>query len=101
MCRNILHYPDGSFYPLAPITRSELAVIIFALLTDNDKSELTNFSVVNLAYKDSSTIPAWAKQAFSYLYKQGLLDMWNGNNLQPLRPVTRAEAAVIIDQINK
>ncbi|MGI5922227.1 MAG: S-layer homology domain-containing protein [Syntrophomonadaceae bacterium] len=54
-----------------------------------------------MPYADSSTIPAWANAAFLYLYNQGLLDMWNGPNLQPWRPVTRAEAAAIIDQINR
>lgn len=94
-------YPDGTFRPLASITRSELAVIIYTLLTKTDKAELTRNSAENLPYNDNGTIPSWAIPAFSYLYKEGLLDIWNGNNLQPLRPVTRAEAAAIIDKINK
>ncbi|MEN6327016.1 MAG: S8 family serine peptidase [Syntrophomonas sp.] len=89
-------YPDGSFRPLALITRSELAVIIYVLIK-TDKVVSTKYS---LPYTDTATIPLWAGTAFSCLYKENLLEMWGGDNLQPWRPVTRAEAAALIDQIN-
>ncbi|MEN6462775.1 MAG: S-layer homology domain-containing protein, partial [Syntrophomonas sp.] len=90
-------YPDGTFRPLTSITRSELAVIIYVLIK-SDKAVPTGYS---LPYADTGTIPLWAGTAFSYLYKEGLLEMWGGDNLQPWRPVTRAEAAAIIDQIDE
>lgn len=92
-------YPDGSFRPMGTVTRSELAVIIYALLTETGQIDLNQNNPANLPYKDSASIPDWAKPAFLYLNEKGLLNMWQGNNLQPFRFVTRAEAAAIIDQI--
>jgi hypothetical protein len=85
-------YPDGSFQPSRAITRSELAVIISHLSGTKLKQEV-------LPYKDIDSIPSWARDAFSQMQAMGILKVFSGENLEPNRPVTRAEVAAILDQI--
>ena len=85
-------YPDGSFQPDQDVTRSELAVIIYHLLGIEPKQQV-------LLYKDIASVPPWARDAFSLMYERGLLNIFTGEYLDPNRPITRAEAAAILDQI--
>jgi hypothetical protein len=86
-------YPDGSFRPTQAVTRSEIAVIITRLVSNSEPKQEA------LPYKDSDSIPAWARDAFSQMYERGLLKIFSGEYLEPNRPVTRAEVAAILDQI--
>jgi len=85
-------YPDGSFQASRAVTRSELAVIISNLSGTEPKREV-------LPYKDIDSVPLWAQDAFSQMYKMDLLNIFPGEYLDPNRPITRAEAAAILDQL--
>jgi len=85
-------YPDGSFQPDRDVTRSELAVIIYHLSGTEPKQKV-------LLYKDIASVPPWARDAFSQMYERGLLNIFTGEYLDPTRPIPRAEAAAILDQI--
>ncbi|PKM77559.1 MAG: serine protease [Firmicutes bacterium HGW-Firmicutes-15] len=87
-------YADGSFQPARAVTRSEMAVILSRLA-----GETKAVTSAELPYQDSEQIPSWARDAFVQLYERGLLTIFPGELLEPNRPVTRAEAAALLDKI--
>ncbi len=85
---------DGSFQPARAVTRSEIAAIISRLA-----GETKSVTSAELPYPDSEKIPSWARDAFAQMYERGLLSIFSGEYLEPNRPVTRAEAAALLDKI--
>jgi subtilisin family serine protease len=85
---------DGSFQPNRAVTRSEMAVILNRIAggTKSDKTK-------PLPYRDWSSVPSWAKEGYYQMYERGLLEIFSGEYLEPDRPVTRAEAAALLDKI--
>jgi hypothetical protein len=85
---------DGSFQPNRAVTRSEMAVILYRIAggINSDKN-------IVLPYWDWSTVPSWAKEAYYHMYERGLLSIFPDEYLEPNYPVTRAEAAALLDKI--
>jgi hypothetical protein len=70
-----------------------------AVILSKIAGETKGITVTELPYQDKEKIPSWAQDAFLQLYERGLLDIFTGESLEPNRPVTRAEAAALLDQI--
>ena len=86
-------YPDGSFQPDAPITRSEAVkmVCLAAGLTVKDSGiEEGNFV-------DVDKVPEWAVGYWNALYHAGVIDGYKEDaSLRPLRNISRAELIKIL-----
>ncbi len=82
-------YPDQTFRPAQKISRYEMASIIYKL----DEENMADYK---LRCKDQDIIPAWALNGVKYLEHHGLMKAIEDGNLQGERPVTRAEAALLI-----
>ncbi|MBB3108849.1 beta-glucanase (GH16 family) [Paenibacillus phyllosphaerae] len=83
---------DEHFAPEADITREEAAVMLDRAfrLSKGDKSE-----AVLQTYSDAGAIGGYAKKALTYLVGSGAMKGANGM-LLPKKPITRAEAAVLL-----
>ncbi len=87
----VIGYPDGEVKPMGKITREEVAMIFYRLLTDDSRNEL--LSDVNpftdLAGHD------WSNRAISTLYNAGIISGYPDGTFRPSAPITRAEFATI------
>lgn len=90
-------YADGTFRPEAGVSRQELFVMLARTL------ESMGYPVketgAHLPYSDQGSISAWAQSAVRQLTETNLLAGDPSNRLQPLRTVTRAEAAVLLERM--
>jgi L-asparaginase len=81
---------DGTFKPNAPITRSEMAVIIAkAMKYDVQAGSTTGF-------KDDNKIPKWAKGSVKATKDHAIISGRSGGVFVPNDPATRAEAVTIL-----
>lgn len=86
---------DGSFDPMAPISRQEMMAMAARALNLAGRP-LPEASVSDLdGYNDRFAVAAYAAEAAAALVKAGLL-RGDGSSLNPAGLTTRAEAAVLI-----
>lgn len=85
-------YTDGSFAPDAPITRAELAVILWRLAGSPAAGNALS------RYADADTVPAWATDAVAWCVERGILTGVDTQTLAITRTATRAELAVILSR---
>lgn len=88
----VFGYPDGTIHPGANITRAEVAVIFYRLLTDEARaayrSETNNFT--------DAVAGAWYSVAVSSLSRIGILAGYPDGSFHPGANITRAEFATIV-----
>ena len=89
-------YGAGLFAPDTPVTREQLALILFnyAKLQGYDTSASSSLSV----FADGASVASWAQQAMSWAVAEGLFSGRDGNMLAPAGTATRAEIAQIFMQ---
>ena len=87
-------FEDGSFQPNAPLTREQLASILYryAAYKGYDVSARTELS----HYTDAPS--AWAEEVVQWAVAEGLLRGVTGDELQPQKSATRAEVAAIFQR---
>lgn len=88
---------ETEFAPDAPITREQLAVILYRY------AQYKGLEAVDLAehlsgYSDADMVSSYAVQAMNWAVGQGLISGTGANLLQPQGSATRAQAAVILMQ---
>ena len=88
-------YGDGTFGPTNPITREQLAVILYRFAQYLGMEAVTQEE--NLAgYADADSVSAYAVQAMNWAVGQGLVNGVGGNSLEPQGTATRAQVATIL-----
>ncbi len=94
-----LGFADGSFHPGAPISRQQLAVMLYraAKLLGIDTTE---GGMVIREYSDYDAISDYAKPAMAWCVNAGLFAGENGR-IDPAGAVTRGEAAAILHRLCK
>lgn len=90
VCAGVVQGADGKFMPNSPITREQLAVMIYRALAP-DKAETEN-----LNFADAGEISEYAKEAVSYLVSRGMLSGFEDNTMRPKRETSRAETAKLL-----
>ena len=88
-------YPDGSFLPLAAITRAETAVVLAALLKDLGVDMETDGAP---PYLDASEIPPWAAGAVAETTAAGIFRAWGESSFAPGEQVAREELALLLNR---
>ncbi|MBR4204189.1 MAG: S-layer homology domain-containing protein, partial [Clostridia bacterium] len=93
----VLGYGDGRYGPLDPVTREQLATILFRYANwkgyDTSVGEDTNI----LSYDDAFDVADWAMPAMQWACGACLYDPAGTETaLRPQEPATRAEIAVAI-----
>ena len=87
-------YGDGSFGPSDPVTREQLAVILYRYAGFKG-DELTRSSDLS-AFADAPEISPWALTAMRWAEAMGLINGRTETTLVPAGTATRAEAAAIL-----
>ena len=92
-------YENGGFGPGDPVTREQLAAILYryAQLSGKDADQTADLS----GYTDSVTISAWAPQALKWAVGSGLISGTGTHTLSPRGTATRAQIAVILQNFCK
>lgn len=82
---------DGAlcFKPNETITRAEAAVVLNAIIGENEPETIPVFS-------DNSAVPAWAKSSLYALNKAGILRGTGSGYISPNKTLNRAEVAQIL-----
>lgn len=81
-------YPDGTFRPDRPVSRTELAVILDRYLGLTGHVPLP-------PYRDAAAIPSWARGSVARVAQAGVMKGM-GDRFAPDRQATRAEAATVL-----
>jgi len=91
---------NNRFLPFDSISRQDMMVLTYNVLHKLGKIEPdTSLSVLS-GFKDKDKVKDYAKLAVSSLSKAGVIK-GDGVNVNPLKNVTYAEAAVIAESLNK
>ena len=87
-------YQEGRFFPGEPITREQLALVLYnyALLFRYDTRPQADLST----FADGNSVSSWAEEAMIWSVGSGLLSGREGNCLNPGSSATRAEVAQIM-----
>ena len=93
----IIGYPEGNIRPLSQITREEVAMIFYRLLTDDSRNQLLS-DTNSFTDIDSSR---WSNRAISTLYTGGIISGYPDGTFRPLAPITRAELSNIASKFDK
>jgi len=81
-------YPDNSIKPDGNITRAEMAMIFYRLMTNVDKEAKEPRPV----FEDTPT-DAWYAKAVTYLYDYGIVNGYEDGKFRPDAFISRAEIA--------
>ncbi len=88
-------FPEGTFEPKTPITREQLATILYRYAQfkgmDVSVGEDTNI----LSYDDAFEIDEWSMPAMQWVCGAGLLPGLEESDLRHAQPATRAETAAL------
>lgn len=93
-CGIVLGIGDDRFDPSSNIKRQDAIVIAYRLLKYLGK-DLADSNTSLSAFGDASTLSDYAYEAMTYMVGKGIIIGSNGN-LEPIRPITRAEIAVLL-----
>lgn len=85
---------DNKFAPENDVTREQLVVMLYRYLKSNGKVKKENVSLA--AYDDNEMISDYAKEAFVWAVKNGIITGRTSSTLVPQGFITRAEVATII-----
>lgn len=88
---------DGTFKPDAPLTREQLAVISFRVLSLKNLNTTVDLNVLD-RFQDKSQISPWAADACAGLVEKEILRGDNGY-LEPQENAARAEAVVLLSRL--
>ena len=90
---------NGLFEPQANITREEAMIMIQNIATTvYSMQNTTDEGVLLNEFADAGQISPWAKEAVVFNISQGIV-VGEEQTINPSRPITRAEAMVMIDRL--
>lgn len=92
----VIGYPDGHVRPEKPITRAEIATILFRLLEEKNREVLLTKSNSFIDVKDGD----WFNIAVSTLVKAKVIEGYEDGTFKPQNNITRAELATIISKFS-
>ncbi len=87
---------DGTFAPLAPVTREQAALMLYnyAKLREDKPESAGDYSV----FSDSASVSSWASEAMKYAVGNKLFSGIGDNTLSPKGEATRAQMAAILQR---
>lgn len=87
---------EGIFAPNRPVTRQELAVFLYRYAKAKGEDVSRQASLAD--YRDSASVAPWARESLQWAVAEGILQGNPGNMLDPDKPATRAQLAVMADR---
>lgn len=89
-------YEDGRFLPENPVTREQLAVILYKYTQHQGRSTSTAGSLTK--FTDAADVSDYAAEAMRWAVGKGLISGTNGDRLSPKGTATRAQLALILQR---
>ena len=86
-------YDDGTFAPDQPISRQELAAMLYRY-AGSPTVNVPELALID-NYPDNADVGAWAQNALAWAISKGIIDGKDGR-LEPATGATRAEAATML-----
>lgn len=89
-------YTEDSFGPEDPVTREQVAVLLFRY------HQLKNYYILQFkevdlnAYSDAVRVSSWAREGVKWAVSTGLLRGFEDNSLEPFSGATREQIATVI-----
>jgi hypothetical protein len=93
----VIGYPEGDVRPLNNITREEVAMIFYRLLTDESRNNLLSDTNPFTDLKNH----VWSNRAISTLFNAGIIKGYPDGTFKPSDPISRAEFATIAAKFDK
>ncbi len=90
-------YSSETFAPDDPLTREQLAVILYRLLQQEGEGFTADW-IFYLDYPDAKEVSDWAYEAMCWFTMQGLITGHADGSLSPLGEATRAELATLLER---
>lgn len=87
-------YEDGSFQPDKPVTRAEMAKMLFVLRTEGSTDASTYAEKMTTSFSDVDN--SWASGYIKYCQAYGIVSGKSSTVFAPNEPVTTAEAAKML-----
>jgi len=87
-------YPDGTFRPVASISRQEVSAVLSKLTRKED----VLISVVN-AFDDGTDVPEWSRESVAWMVQRQYMSGYPDGTLKFDKAVTYAEALTIVSNI--
>lgn len=87
-------YGSGSFGPDDPVTRQQLAVILWRCAGSPEAGD-------NSPFQDEGEISSWALTAVNWTYAQGIMSGRPDHRFDPSGQATRAEAAAVLTRYDQ
>ncbi|SET37782.1 S-layer homology domain-containing protein [Natronincola peptidivorans] len=87
-------YPDNTIQPNNSISRQEAAIVLTKLLKLDTSLEDDSINI----FQDSSKIARWSKGPVSAVIRYGLMKGYPDGSFHPERPITRAEAVIVLNK---
>ncbi|WP_414408427.1 S-layer homology domain-containing protein [Synechococcus sp. W55.1] len=92
-------FPDGTFRPEQPVTRTEALVVLTNAIGNTGAIPAAQPSDLFSRYRDAAAIPNWALAQLAAANRAGLIVNYpDPMLLEPNRPATRAEVAAFTHQ---
>ena len=88
-------YPDGTFRPEAPITRQEMATMLYRYWKLQG-GKYTAKDDVLAGYQDCGEVADWALEAMSWTVQSGIIVGMTPTTLNPADGATRAQVALVL-----
>lgn len=89
-------YPDQTFRGDDIINREQIVAVCARALHEKKKYLYPEFPEDFLPFADSDYISDWAKKEVALAFRETLIDMPEGRMFESQKPMTRADAAVIV-----
>ena len=86
-------YPNGTFRPLATVSRAELAALMQRALSDLPSKQADGQQVI--AFSDVKP-QHWASQAIAWASDRGLFSGYENGTFRPFQTVSTAQAVVVL-----
>ncbi|MGQ9836407.1 MAG: S-layer homology domain-containing protein [Cyanobacteriota bacterium] len=95
----IAGFPDGTYRPEQPVTRTEALVVLTHAIGNTDAIPAAQPSDLFSRYRDAAAIPSWAVPQMAAAHRAGLIVNYpDPMLLEPNRAATRAEVAAFTYQ---
>ncbi len=88
-------YPDGTFRPEAPITRQEMATMLYRYWKLQGGKYAPKADVL-ANYQDRGEVADWALEAMSWTVQSGIIVGTSSTMLSPASGATRAQVALVL-----
>lgn len=88
-------YGDGNFGPDDPITREQLAAMLYRYSAYKGYDVSSGEAIETLSFSDADSISDWALSAVKWAYAEGIVEGLGNGILNPTGYATRAQAATM------